>query len=237
MNTQAMATALKNCIEKSGDGLAILDASNKRKLSTLLSDFLPGHQNKEERERMRALLDVQNWSLVFEAHEKPEDQKQEVVESLYDHLVATLKWPDIYAYEVLQCYTNALGWSVSTKRYEIQTALALFNAGDYENTYKIISKLAEDKVPRAINFLGTMYQHGQHVEQDIEKSVILFREAGDLGEPRGYCNLADHIVNNRPMDKMKFDDGTDYEYQVPCSDAEQEEVRNLIRKAAAIPGT
>ena len=104
---------------------------------------------------------------------------------------------------------------------EIQTALDLYAQGDYEGTYKIVSKLANDKVPRAINLLGMLHQHGQYVEQNIDKSSELYRQAGELGEPRGYVNLANNLVNNHSGEWLEN---------------EKDEVRNLVIKAAAMPG-
>jgi len=131
---------------------------------------------------------------------------------------------------------NAQNPFVDSSDQGIEQAIGLITAGDYKAAYAIVEPMAAKNHPRAVNFLGTMYNVGQYVEKNIEKAAELFRRAGDLGEARGYCNLADCIINNRPTEKMA-DDETEYEYQVPCTEQEQEEVRDLIQKAAAMLGS
>lgn len=60
---------------------------------------------------------------------------------------------------------------------------------EFEKCYNTISILADCKIPRAINFLGTMYEYGQYVDQDYEKAFQLYTEAAALGESRGDINL------------------------------------------------
>jgi len=65
----------------------------------------------------------------------------------------------------------------------------LYSSGDYETCYNIASKLAEFKIPRALNFLAIMYNNGHYVEQNFEKAYTLYTEAIELGETRAISNM------------------------------------------------
>lgn len=78
-----------------------------------------------------------------------------------------------------------------------------FAVEDYEPCYKIVSKLAEDGVPRATNFVGVMYENGFHVEQDTEKAIQYYTKAAELGEGRGNLNLGYMYYNGNNVDEDK----------------------------------
>ena len=72
---------------------------------------------------------------------------------------------------------------------DIELALSLYQKCDFKGAYEIINKLAKSKHPRALNFLGAMYENGEYVEQDKKKAFELYSKSYKLGSLYGECSV------------------------------------------------
>ncbi len=72
---------------------------------------------------------------------------------------------------------------------------AFYDTYNYEKAYEYVIQSAEAGYPRAINMIGLMYRHGNHVKKDEETALLWFKKAAELGYGAGYYNMASYYKN------------------------------------------
>lgn len=71
----------------------------------------------------------------------------------------------------------------------LEKGLIAYNQGDFKTAYKLTIPYARDGHPVALNLLGMMYELGQGVNQDTQKSIVYYRQAADKGDLYAQFNL------------------------------------------------
>ena len=71
----------------------------------------------------------------------------------------------------------------------LEKSLNAYYEGDYKAALNITIPLAADGNSSALNLLGMMYELGKGVSQNAEKSVVLYRQAADMGDLYAQYNL------------------------------------------------
>jgi len=109
MNKQEMTEAIRQAIKCSG--VAVIN--DRTQLCRLLGDFLPGDSRKRKKERNTLLyaLDVGEWKQLLSAHDSGQTERERVTKVVLTALKDAHDWPQEKAEMVIECYTNALGWS------------------------------------------------------------------------------------------------------------------------------
>jgi len=107
MNKQAMTEALSKAIGECG-----VDAiTNRKQLQALLADFLPGEIYRIERSALLYVLDIDEWCLLSDTHEKGEAEHNRAVNAVLPKLHDALGLTDERSKLILECFTTALGWT------------------------------------------------------------------------------------------------------------------------------
>lgn len=112
MNKQEMITALQKAIEKSG----ISVINNQRQLQAILKDSLPGEIFKFERKALLDVLDIPEWYLLTDVHDKENQEHNRAVNVILPQLEDVLGWKEDRCRLVLECYISAMGWSIESMR-------------------------------------------------------------------------------------------------------------------------
>jgi hypothetical protein len=107
MNKDNMIEALRKSIDKCG----IEIVNNKSRLKAILSDFLPGANNKFERKFLLDALEIDEWRILFETHDKEQAEHIRAVNVLLPLLRNYLGWSDEHSILCLDCYITAMGWN------------------------------------------------------------------------------------------------------------------------------
>ncbi len=76
------------------------------------------------------------------------------------------------------------------KKDPLEKSLSAYYEGDYKAALNSTIPLAADGNSSALNLLGMMYELGKGVSQDVGKSVVLYRQAADMGDLNAQYNLA-----------------------------------------------
>jgi hypothetical protein len=106
MNKDQMTEALRKSIDQCGIDIV---NSNKR-LRAILSDFLPGANHKFERKFLLDALELDEWHILLETHDKGQTEHTRAVNVLLPLLRNYLGWTEERSILVLECYTTAMGW-------------------------------------------------------------------------------------------------------------------------------
>jgi hypothetical protein len=106
MNKDQMTGALRKSIDQCGIDIV---NSNKR-LRAILCDFLPGANNKFERKFLLDALELDEWHILLETHEKDQAEHTRAINVLLPLLRNHLGWTEERSILVLECYTTAMGW-------------------------------------------------------------------------------------------------------------------------------
>jgi hypothetical protein len=106
MNKDQMTEALRKSIDQCGIDIV---NSNKR-LKAILNDFLPGVDHKFERKFLLDALELDEWRILLETHDKGQTEHTRAVNVLIPLLENYLGWTEERSMLVLQCYTTAMGW-------------------------------------------------------------------------------------------------------------------------------
>ena len=77
----------------------------------------------------------------------------------------------------------------SEREISLTTAVAAYEAGQYEIAVSHLTKLAEMGNPTAQNNLAHMYNQGLGVAQDDNKAFLLYQQAADSGLNDAYMGL------------------------------------------------
>jgi len=92
---------------------------------------------------------------------------------------------------------------------------AAYKMGNYDDARAIWLPLAEAGDPRAQEYVGMLYEHGQGVEADPETALLWYRTAAESGDVTAQYNLGVALVEGR------------------LADADAEEGRHWLEQAAA----
>lgn len=76
-----------------------------------------------------------------------------------------------------------------TKKDPLEKSLNAYYKGDYKEALNFTIPLAADGDSSALNLLGMMYELGKGVSQNAETSVVLYRQAADMGNLYAQFNL------------------------------------------------
>jgi hypothetical protein len=106
MDKHLMIEALRKSINNAG--IAIMN--DKNKLKAFLSDFLPGSTYKSERMALIHALEIDEWKILFDVHDKEQEEHERAKRVLLTQLQDTLGWTYERSSLILECYTTAMGW-------------------------------------------------------------------------------------------------------------------------------
>jgi hypothetical protein len=109
MNKDNMIEALHKSIDIYGIEIII----NKSRLKAILSDFLPGENNKFERKFLIDVFELDEWHILFDTHDKGQEEHIRAVNVLLPLLMEKkyLGWTEERSVLLLECYTTAMGWT------------------------------------------------------------------------------------------------------------------------------
>jgi hypothetical protein len=106
MDKHVMIEALRKSINNAG--IAIMN--DNVKLKAFLSDFLPGFIYKNERIALLHALDVDEWKILLDVHDKGIEEHERVKKVLLTQLQDIHGWTKERSSLILECYTTAMGW-------------------------------------------------------------------------------------------------------------------------------
>ncbi|MBK8739793.1 MAG: sel1 repeat family protein [Betaproteobacteria bacterium] len=72
----------------------------------------------------------------------------------------------------------------------IEDGEAMLGAGDYANAFSLFMELAGSRDPRALFYVGLMYQRGEGVARDVNVAAKWFRRSADQGDDVAQFSLA-----------------------------------------------
>jgi serine/threonine protein kinase len=107
MDKHVMIEALRKSIQNAG--IAIMN--DKNKLKAFLSDFLPGFTYKSERMALLLALEIDEWKLLLEVHDKGQEEHERVKKVLLAQFEDVFGWTEERSILILECYTTAMGWN------------------------------------------------------------------------------------------------------------------------------
>ncbi len=87
------------------------------------------------------------------------------------------------------------GISTSIAAESMDSAVALYEAGDYETAFVPLVVIADEGSADAQYLLGLMYAQGQGVTQDFYQAGKMYRLAGDQGHAAAQINLGSLFEN------------------------------------------
>jgi hypothetical protein len=80
-------------------------------LKAILSDFLPGTKNKFDRKFLLDALEIDEWHILLETHDKGQAEHTRAINVLLPLLQNYLGWTEEISILILDCYTTAMGWN------------------------------------------------------------------------------------------------------------------------------
>ena len=85
------------------------------------------------------------------------------------------------------------GISTSLAAESMASAVALYEAGEYEAAFVPLVEIADEGSADAQYLLGLMYAQGQGVAQDFYQAGKMYRLAGDQGHAAAQINLCSFL--------------------------------------------
>jgi hypothetical protein len=101
--TEVLRKSIARC------GIEVIN--NRSRLKAILSDFLPGTKNKFERKFLLDALEIDEWHILLETHDKGQAEHTRAINVLLPLLQNHLRWTEASSILILDCYTTAMGWN------------------------------------------------------------------------------------------------------------------------------
>ncbi|WP_455234277.1 tetratricopeptide repeat protein [Thiogranum longum] len=84
---------------------------------------------------------------------------------------------------------------------ELQKAVAAISKGEFDRSFEIVSRLAQQGAAVAQHFLGWHYHKGIGTEQDDRRAVIWWQKAAQQGVPEAQQGLGWAYANGRGVEE------------------------------------
>ncbi|MDR0919707.1 MAG: hypothetical protein LBM93_10780 [Oscillospiraceae bacterium] len=170
MNKQLMINALQKAIRECG----IEVINNPKRLRAILGDFLPGKSNKFNRKFILDPLELDDWKLLLEVHNKGKSEHQRAVNVLSKQLQNYLRFSESDSLLILECFIVAMGWNdVSFDVSDNFLTISKVSVDNYSinEIIEIVMKIIDSDVPLC-NYQGDK-------EKDMQRVLELFKNGNE----------------------------------------------------------